>query len=166
MLTPKIDFQVIETYDPKVIVIADTSRWAAIKNDPSILEIKYEDHPIYAEYFKKESINVIDSLKLFDTWDKDLKDGSYKITLKGSPETHQKERYVYRTQNLITRIDYLFNNEKEDKEYIEKMYELFYIHESIKSHTRDGNIGKASKKYKLLKRMTEDLVREIDCKSC
>ena len=112
-----IDFQVINTLDPRVMPIADTSEWGQIEGKASIIEVILpgEESPII-NYFDKSKINIMNSsnLKLICTVDCaeveliNLPDGIYEITVKGSPDTFFKTRKYLRTTLTQLELDKIF----------------------------------------------------------
>lgn len=103
---PLLDFEILNTVDPKKLIVADTSVWGFIENDPSIIEITppMEDKPI-VHFFNKNQINIFNSSNLYlsdMTTSADLPDGVYTITLKGSgPENCNMKTCLYLKTDVI-----------------------------------------------------------------
>ena len=61
----KIDFQVIDTGDPRVLMIADNSVWAQIENQPKVIEITTPGNDpatdYVGHYFQPYQINSFNS---------------------------------------------------------------------------------------------------------
>lgn len=114
MIKPLIDFHVLskeDYYDPFTLSIADGSVWAMIAEKPSIIEITTPGSrtPV-VNYFKKESINIFNSINLsincptcLDTELIEIPDGIYTIEVKGSPSTFSKKKRHLRT--VKTRLE-------------------------------------------------------------
>lgn len=96
-----LDFHVISTGDPKVLVIMDTSVWGAIEDKPAILEITIPGSISVKTFnYLKGKIDVFNSSNLLITpvgEYKDLVDGIYQISLKGSPDTNCVHRDYLKT---------------------------------------------------------------------
>lgn len=165
MLTPQIDITVVDTkVFSKQIIVADLSDWKAIINDPSIMEVTYNEETIYVGDFGKGRYNRIDSLKMFGEVDENLPDGMYKITVKGSPDLHKKTIYYFRTDELRQRFGYIYLSEKEDAKLIDKIYEVFIMFESIKLLVCQGNITEAKRKYETAEKIIEVIEASYECK--
>lgn len=165
MFQIKVDFQIIKSYDPKVLLLWDTSRWSAIKNDPASIQIQYEDSAPVEGFFAKNRLNIIDSYRVFSEHDKVMPDGIYKITIKGSPTLHYKERYYYKTDLIRLEVDKLYLDAKTDEEK-ESLWKLEYLLLSIEALTRTSNIVEAKEAYELLNRMLSDYEASNKCKNC
>jgi hypothetical protein len=60
-----IDFQVLTNYNPKYLVVVDTSDWQTLKGKPSIIEITlpgFSDPVVH--YYSQGQVNVFNSIKL------------------------------------------------------------------------------------------------------
>lgn len=108
----KIDFQVYDSGDPKVLIVLDTSNWSLIYDKPSIIEIitpGFND-PIILNYGKKE-VNIFTSASLGLNCSNcndeyiDLPDGVYEITVKGSPDKFNKKRLYLKTTTIQSKLD-------------------------------------------------------------
>lgn len=165
MLTPQIDITVVDTkVFSKQIIVADLSDWGAIVNEPSIMEVTYNEETNYVGDFGKGRYNRIDSLKMFGEVNESLPDGLYKITVKGSPDIHKKTIYYFRTDDLRQRFGYIYLSEKGDANLIDKIYEVFIMLESIKLLVCQGNITRAREKYETAIKIIEVIETSYECK--
>jgi hypothetical protein len=110
-----LDFQVIPTYDPKVILISDLSQWAAMYGYEAVMEAIL---PGYKEsklmYWSKDQVNVYNSMTFGLSCTEeckavftDLPDGVYSFTLKASDGTEKQRQYL-KTDLLRLKIDELY----------------------------------------------------------
>lgn len=156
----KVDFQVINTDDPKVLVIADTSEWGVIKDTPTIIEVTTPGsrNPI-TNYYDQGEFNILNSATLgINCGAKckedlvDLPDGVYKIKVIGSPEKYNKERYYFRNEKLKLRLAEVYIKLGRDiKQGNKQEAEMLWIAELLikasESATKLGYIGEASDFY-------------------
>jgi len=168
-----IDFQVLKTYDPKVLVIADTSEWSVIEDKPAIIEITIPgaNNPSI-HYVDKNKINVYTSALLGINCgaecEEDLieiPDGIYHIHMKGSPDTFEKERYYLRTEKLQLKLDKAYvalgkDINHADKDVVELLWTCKLLIEAADASTRLGEIAMASDYYKQAKRIIDSY---LDC---
>jgi len=149
----QIDFQLLDTRDPKTLVVMDSSVWGFIEDKPAIIEITLPGSQNKRTYnFVKSKNNVFNSSNLLISKVgeyKDLADGVYKITVKGSPDTNCKHRDFLKTDKVRLLIGELYledfyscKNVKDDKLRI-----LRKIHLDLNTAeilTTKGDIKKAS----------------------
>lgn len=177
MQTVNLDFQILYTYDPRLIIVADTSMWGHIENKPSIIEIVVPGAktPI-VKYFEKGKNNVFNSVNLEQGCKTPsncdellfLDDGVYKITLKGSPDTFYVEKYYMHTASTQLKLDELYvkmnlvcdNVSSAVKKDIE---EIEFLIKSAEANTRLANITDAQS---LLFKAQGKLERLSECKTC
>lgn len=150
-----LDFQYIHTYDPKAMLIADSSHWGNIEDEPAIIEITTpgSSTPI-VHYFLKNKINKFDSLNLMLSQEetKELPDGLYSITIKGSPDTFNKQKYVLRTENLQLRLDKAYSSfgidiSEVENYKLETLWNVKLLIEGALSSIRLGYLDRAIKFY-------------------
>jgi len=111
-----IDFQILKTHDPKVILIADTSDWKHIADKTSVLEITMPGGGVPRELiWNKHKINIVNSSTLGITPKAcdatqlvELPDGVYTIAVKGEPNYFCKERFYLRTERLELEVGKLY----------------------------------------------------------
>lgn len=154
-----LDFQVINTSNPKILVVSDTSVWGAIEDKPAIIEIVVPGSSKIKTYnFVKGKSNVFNSsnLLLSNVGDmNDLNDGVYSITVKGSPSTtFCVQKYYLKTDKLQLALDKLYMSlgvYNKDSETTKKRLEILKIDSLIKtaeSFTRDGKPNEALNHFK------------------
>lgn len=165
MFKIEIDFTVFDDLSPKSLLVWDISRWEFIRDKPSVITIQYEDNNPVVEYFAKNRLNVIDSYRIFGDENKELPDGLYTITVKGSPSKHKKERYVYVTNQIRKEIDLLYttSNSEEEKENLWKYEQMLF---SIKALVRRAKVVEAQEVYEALSQQVEDYKNYGNCKNC
>lgn len=169
-----VDFQVLKNYDPKILLIADTSQWSNILEKPAIVEITLPgSNAPTVEYWEQQKINVFTSQHLGLTCGAgcedelvELPDGIYKITLKGSPDKFKKERYYMRTERLELNLDKVYisfgiNLEDADYKSVEALWNAEMLIKSCKAHTRREELGMATELYKQAKRIVD---QQLNCK--
>lgn len=147
-----IDFQILPTYDPKTIIVVDTSNWEQIESKPSIIEILLpgEITPI-THYFDKNKVNVFNSQNLgllcATCEDRDvfidLPDGIYQFTVKGSPEKFTLKRDFLKTDLTQLELDKVilsFDLQCNDfsSEILNKIKKINLYLEAAESNTRLG----------------------------
>jgi len=149
-----LDFQALSAGDPKILVIMDTSVWGAIEEKSAIIEILVPGSEKLRTYnFVKGKSNVFNSSNLLITpigEYKDLSDGIYKITVKGSPDTYCKERNFLKTDNVRLLVGDLYLEDyfacqdiKDNKMKVLRNIKLDL--DAAEIHAAKGNIGEASK---------------------
>lgn len=169
--TINLDFQVINTYNPKVLVISDTSVWGAIEDKPAVIEIIVPGSSKVKKFnYVKGKANVFNSsnLLLSDVGvQNDLSDGIYTITVKGSPSTlHCKQKYYLKTDKFQLALDKLYMSlgiYNKDSETTKQRSEILKIESLVKtaeSFTRDGKPNEA------LKYFTRAYTKLIDLNNC
>jgi len=110
----KIDFEVFETGNPKILSVADYSDWLYAENKPSYISIKLPGSSKYKTLsFKKWAVNNFNSHNLGISCLKgnciketyvNLPDGIYTIKLLSGYEDIEKERYYLKTDVIDLEI--------------------------------------------------------------
>ena len=100
----RLDFQILNTGDPKLLVVMDASVWGFIEDKPSIIEITPPGTTNTITYnFVKGKNNVFNSSNLLispvGTYN-DLVDGIYRVSLKGSPDSFCVHRDFLKTDKV------------------------------------------------------------------
>jgi len=178
MLIDKIelDFQVLDTKDPRFLSVADFSYWGQIQNKVSIIEIILpgEKFPI-THYFNKKEINIFNSVNLnlncIDCNDgelTDLPDGVYDITIKGSPDKFFKHRKYLRTEKTQLELDKIYINlnllcKSKDDSVLKTLSDIELLLRAAESNVRYDNICTAQD---LLFKAQELIEKTKGCKSC
>ena len=171
-----VDFQVLKTYDPKTLLIADTSDWKHIEGKTSVIEITMPGARIARQlFFDKGKVNVFNSSILGITPKacsvaelKELPDGIYTIKVKGSPDTFNKERQYLRTERLQLQVDKIYltlgvDFESDKADLREAVYKIDLMIKAAESSIRLGDVGKASKFFDEAKKLLRDFTECRDC---
>lgn len=170
-----IDFQVINSNDPAVLLVGDFSSWAHIENKPAVIEVIVPgaSYPISFS-FVKNSINALNGSNLnlgcgdCEGAYPDLPDGIYTITVIGSPDTFRKQRYYLKTDKTRLELDRLYTMigleySIDNKEYIEALSKTEFYLRVAEAHTRRGYIGKAKRFFDEAQILIK---RYKNCKNC
>lgn len=167
-----IDFQFISTGDPKVLLITDTSVWGFIENKTSIIEITPPGTDKVVTYtFLKNKINVFNTSNLFFSpvaVYKDLPDGVYKITVKGSPDSFCKQRDILKTDKTKLELYRLYTSlglgsDKVEKNILKTIEEVKFLIDSAEALI---SVGESSRAADSLKLAVEQLKSFNNCKDC
>lgn len=169
-----VEFYVFSEYDPKVLLVADNSRWLHIENKPSNIEITLPgaSKPLIFSY-KKNGINSFNSHNLKISCLKgdcteevyvDLPDGIYTIEVKGSPSTFKRKKYHLKTDRLKQQIDkilinlgfYFEENKVADRD---KVLDVKVHLMQAEAHLRREDLQKAKQYYELAKKETERIIK-------
>lgn len=163
----KLDFQILDTNDPKVLLVADNSMWGILKGVDAIIEITIPNstEPV-THYFGKHRINSFNSITLGincvqnnTAVFQDLPDGVYHIVVKAAGGK-EEERYYLRTNQLRLKIDQTIINCELDCETIDEgiadnIEKMEIYLEGAHAHLRAGNIEKAYYYYSLADALSE-----------
>lgn len=171
-----IDFQVIPTFDPKTILVVDTSNWAHITEKPSIIEITLPgESDVITHYFDKNKINILNSNNLYSTCHTceeqpliDLPDGIYTITVKGSPDKFNLTRQYLKTDVTRLKVDTFIstlnlNCDNISSDLINRIQRINLFLEAAESNTRLGNFFEAQQ---LLFKAQKYTTKLKGCKTC
>lgn len=170
-----LDFEVIGSYNPKTLRVADQSEWGILADRPAIIEIKRPgSEDIYTYYLGKNQLNVFNSKTLGVNPGApandfvDIPDGIYDITIKGSPSSYSVNRKYLKTDSMRLNIDKVWARagvlcEDEDDEIIEKIKEVEFVLTVAESSMRLGNFDTVQQ----LMNKAQHLIDVInDCKYC
>lgn len=167
----KIDFQVVDTDDPRYLFIADTSDWGGLEDEEVTLDIIVPgvQGPV-THFFDKYSINRYNSLLLGLTHvgeggefpETDLPDGIYEVILNGLEEHQFKRRVILRTTLLEIELDKLYiNNVNEcldlEECFMKRIFEIEVILRASHANIRDGNECKAKELFDRARYLIDDL---------
>jgi hypothetical protein len=162
-----IDFQVIPTYDPKTLLIADHSEWGAMAFREAVVEITppgYEKPETV--YWGKGQVNSFNSFILGLSCVEDCKpvfidlpDGVYSMLLKAS-DGNRKHRMYLKTDLLRRKLDRLYVSETVScgagdsarKSTVRKAE--FYL-TAAEAHMRLGNFLESNELYCMADRIAE-----------
>ena len=172
-----LDFQVIDSDDPKTLLVADFSAWKIIKQLPSYIEITLpgSKKPIIRS-FNKEKINGFNSLSLglsnhidCEKNTHDLPDGIYSICIRGGKEGQETSHRYYlkkdRFQNELDKAWLKIGLEYSvfDEEIRNALFIIEGLIRAATAATREGQIPKAKDSFKLAQSRIEAYK---ECKNC
>ena len=168
----RLDFHV-ETYnDPKILSIIDTSTWGPIENKPSIIEITIpgsNEIRVYTHLKNQSAVFNSSSLLITEAGTyKDLSDGIYKITIKGSPDSNCAHRDYLKTDKIRLELAKMYlslgtkltGQNREDKKLLLDIDSLLTSAESAASV---GELNDAISFYNKAKEKTDNFK---DCQTC
>lgn len=168
----RLDFQVLSTGVPKILVILDTSVWGFIEDKPSIIEITPPGTEKTRTYnFVKGKSNVFNSSNLFTSpvgEYRDLEDGIYRITVKGSPDSNCLHRDFLKTDKARLElnkiyIDLGFDNDKEDQDRKQTIQNINML---IRAAEASVSRGKLKKGMSYFRTAVQDLNNYNECETC
>ena len=173
-----VDFQVLETHDPKYLMIGDVSQWAYAEKKPSYILITLPGSSTQHNWiFKKKGLNVVNSNNVglscvkTDCNDQqyvDLPDGIYTICVKSYYEGIEKTKYYLKTDRfevefkktiIKTGTEYSEN----DRDFRETALQIRWYLEIAKGWAQNGDFVKADRYFNKAKGL---LNRYRDCKDC
>lgn len=157
-----IDFDVLETNNPKKLMVGDTSsNWLNAEELPAYLYIilpgSKREHVFT---FDKKSIMVFNSNNLGITTPTeckkqdyvDLPDGLYKLKLQSGFEDHFVEKYYLKTDVMEKEIakaiiKYALNKSTSNEGFVNKMFEVEWKIKVAKAFTLEGNAPMVMRYY-------------------
>ena len=167
-----LDFQVLSTGDPKILVVIDTSVWGFIEDKPAIIEITPPGTTKVKVYnFVKGKSNVFNSSNLLISpvgQYNDLSDGIYRITVKGSPDTNCKHRDFLKTDKARLELAkiYVSLGFEDDEKTKQKKKTIQDIDLLIRAAEASTSIGKLKKGMAYFKKAVQYLKEYNDCENC
>lgn len=172
-----IDFQVVDSGDPKYLLIVDSTEWAHIEDKPAIIEVTMPGKKSYVTLpYDKRKVNVFNSQNLGYTCYAtcvsdliDLPDGIYKIKVKGSPDSYNRERYYLKTD--ITELEFAkvftedgIERNQVDMDFINSIYKDVELNlRAAKAYTRLDDIQSANWHFVEAQTLLENY---RDCEEC
>jgi len=164
MNLPKLDYEILPTYDVRVMRVADISDWEHLISEPSYIDIKTPARKNSVTlYFQKEKINTFNSnnLELSTNTLSPLPDGLYTIKIYiCEGDRFCKEGYYLRTVRTFIELDEALISlhtdccgvdEKKLKEYLK----IEILLKSAHANVRRGNINQAMCEYDQAKELLE-----------
>ena len=156
----EIDFQIIDTKDPYVLMLVDTSKWAYAEEKPSIVIIKLpstDEQVVYSVGKNKDLVFNSNNLGInclkADCGEEEyvmLPDGIYEITLQSGYEGINKTRIHYRKHRLMIKFYKKLIQLGEYKTLSKCQKEIFnninYMMRMVEAFTSEGNKLKADRK--------------------
>jgi len=177
-LKPTLNFEVLDTYDSRVLAIADYSDWKHMKSESSFIDITLPaSKAVITHNFQKEKVNRFNSSNLAYgcTNCEDgliaLPDGIYKIKIYSCDgATFSREKHYLRTVKLRLRINKILvslNLECGiDSACISDVMKTELLLKGAEADLIYGNINAAKRKYDKVVEIVEDL-EHCDCtKEC
>lgn len=172
--TPRTDFIIQDSGEPKFLVVLDISEYYSVVDSPAIIEICLPgtDTPVVYNLVKN-AINVFNSNNLYglcpqgDCNDQEyieLPDGLYKITIKLSHGVTPKTRYYLKTDTTRIDIDKIYvrrgiDNVPIDSNFIRWSGEIELMLRTAQGAAREGRIADA-------KRFFDETRRMLNCDNC
>ena len=158
----KIDFNVLETHNPKTLVFVDESNYGDSSPIFPTLQVRFPDmQRVYKVMIRKEKVNTIYTTTLgFSTAVSDFPDGVYE--LKYSIEPHNTLFICKR----IMKVDVAYTELRKincsidckDDKYFSKLGEIHLLLLSSQLEV-DCNVDEANKKLQLAKK----LIKKLSC---
>lgn len=173
----KVDFQVLDTRDPRYLSVADYSSWGHLEGKTTIIEIipPGEEDP-WTHYFNQNQVNVFHSVNLgincIDDCGEadliDLPDGIYTITVKGSPDSFNMTRKYLKTDLLRLELDKLYINldligNNKDIDVINIITDITMLLEAAAANVRYDNIAEAQSLFFAAQDLLE---KNKNCEGC
>ncbi|MDC7251050.1 MAG: hypothetical protein PQJ49_14165 [Sphaerochaetaceae bacterium] len=175
----QVDFQIIDTKDPKILTLADISVWSVIAEKPAVVEILLpgESEPV-KHYLNKNQLNIYNSVFLGlacpsecegeDIELTDLPDGIYEITVKGSPDTYSMTRKYLRTELTQLELDKMYINlnllcDRKDMDLLNILTDIDLLLKAAHANVRYDNTCKAQE---LLFKAQELIEKAKKCNGC
>lgn len=167
----EIDFQILETRNPKLLMIGDTSNWSYAEELPSYIAITMpgSDTPLNLEFVKGivktyNSSNLALTCQSCDDELANLPDGVYTITVKSGYEDIERTKYYLKTDTI--RIELAkeivkngFEYSPSDKKFRENIYDIKWLLDVAQSHAILGDFCKAQNYYEMAN-------AKLCCKNC
>ena len=170
----KIDFQVLETRNPQILMIGDTSTWSYAETLPSYISITLPgtENPLTYD-FNKNNVCIFNTnnLGLTCTTDEckdedlqDLPDGVYAINVKSGYEEIEKTKWYLKTDKIQLDIAREvrrngFEYSPIDRSFRDRIYDIKWLLEVAKSEAIFGDFYNAQKYY-------EEAQSKLTCKNC
>lgn len=168
-----LDFQVVSAWDPKVLIVMDTSVWGYIEDKPAIIEIIVPGSSKVKTFdFEKGKCNIFNSSNLLlssPDVKNDLNDGIYSITIKGSPDDYCKSRYFLKADKFQLALDKLymslgiFNKDAVVSKQRDEILKIDSLAKTADAFVRDGKPNEGLDYFKRAYKRLNDL---NDCANC
>jgi hypothetical protein len=163
--TNKLNFDIIDSLDPKVLSFLDKSMYLEKSPDKPLVEILV---PGYSKSilvpYRIHSYNSISAGQLNISCGKteNLPDGVYEITIRVCPhDSIFLTKYYLKTDLLQYEIDNLLlsilNKQDMSDSFKKAMDNVFILLESAKVHARNGNVEEAIEMYKKVQKIINKL---------
>lgn len=168
-----VDFDVRSTLTH--LIVTDLSDWKHIEDKPSIIEITLPGHKsLVTMYFDKYKVNKYNSIDLglncYDECDSpntlSLPDGIYKIAVKGSPSSFNKEYFYLKTDKFDVEFAKLYASSYKSahkNSYQDKLFEIFGLKIGAESCMEIGEVHTASDHFSKAISIVDKLKNCEDC---
>ena len=179
MAKPSLSFEIIPTWDSRIIAVADISSWYHLTEESTYIDVTLPgSKTAVTQPFQKNKINILNSSNLAygcvvnceDDLSK-LPDGIYKIRVyvcEGNK--FSKEAHYLRTVNLELRLNQLLVNVglgcNPDSGCVMDIMEAEMLIKGAKADLLFGNIKAANQKYTKAVEMVDDLENCECSKNC
>jgi len=168
-MDPVIDFQVIETNDPKRLIVHDFSDWVDSVTYVTTIEITLpgQTDPVNITY-GQNLYNAYDSINLLsETVRTDLPDGIYTLNVIGiENSTFNLEKKYLKTDVTEISISKLYLQEYNKCtacDPVKVLRELRYCLEAAKELIKIGELEKAQATFN---RVISEVDRQLNCEDC
>lgn len=173
----KVNFQVLESKNPQLLLVADTSRWEYAENLPAYLFITLpcSSKPLQFSW-KKEAINSFNSNNFglscvveCDEQDyRDVPDGVYTINLKSGYEGIETTKYYLKTDrfnNELTKVIVKNGTEYDpkDKDFRDNIFQIKWMLLTAESKAYQGDFIQAGKYFEESKKLLKSYIECSDC---
>jgi hypothetical protein len=169
----RLDFQILDSGDPRVILISDFSDWLVIKNMPAYLYVTPPNQEeAIVRVYSKNSTNGLNSLNLSlscGTKLENLEDGIWNIKVRGGKNGERSvEKYYLKKDELQIELDKEWiklgiEYDIFDKEVRDSLLYIVGFLEAASSAIRQGDVPKSKEFFKLAQDKMEAFK---ECKNC
>lgn len=165
-LIPTLNFDILETYDLRILRIADLSEWKHLVKESTYIDITTPARKTsVTQYFDKGAVNIFNSnnLSLSDGTLTSLPDGVYKIKLYVCEgEEFSYEACYLRTVKTQLRLNQILIsmglcNCELPKNILDKYLEIELLLKSAHANVIDGNINQGMCEYEKALDKLDDL---------
>ena len=175
--TIKIDFKILPTLDPTIIMVADNSNWFSAEDKVSTISITPPGSTkSINNIFAKKQVNIFNSVNLqlsclTECGEQEyvsLSDGIWKITVKSAYQGLEKTRYYLKTDRFLiewykewinTGLEYTDTKSLIYEALLDSRKHLY----SAEGFMLDGNFSKASREFIEAQKKFNKL---RECKDC
>lgn len=173
----QLNFQVVDTGDPKLLLVQDFSKWRVIENMPSYIEITLpgSKSPITVP-FEKYAVNGFNSLSLGTSCHVDceenlipLPDGIYCLTIKGGQDgMYEFSRYYLKKDKLQTDLDKAWVRLGIDYDLKDENFRnrLLYIEGYLRAASAATRLGKIPEAQDYFRLAEKEIRSYVECKNC
>lgn len=167
----RLDFQVLNTGDPKILAIIDTSVWGFIEDKVAAIEIILPGSEKVKRYtYIKNKTNIFNSSNLQRSpvgVYNDLPDGIYKIDIIGAHKNCFHRDFLktdkVRTELAEIYISLGFDN---DKSTIDKKKKIQDFELLIRAAENSAKLGKLKKAMSYFKKVVQYVKDYNECETC